>query len=119
ALATGARVLGCVLAAANIILSGRLTSRLVPHSRRWFQLATPVLLIGVAGQPVGFLLLHAELGSEALFIAAVQASVLCAFSYFQSPSRWRLVALTAAAAASILTRNAGLFLLLLLVPALG
>jgi hypothetical protein len=118
AVTTGARVLGCILAGANIISSGRLTSRLLPPSRRWFQLATPVLLIGVAGQPIGFLLLHAELGSEALFILAVQASLLCAFRYCESPSRWRLVALTAAAAASILTRNAGLFLLLLLVPTL-
>jgi hypothetical protein len=118
AVATGARVLGCVLAAATVILSARLTGRLLPSSRRWFQLATPALLIGVAGQPVGFLLLHAELGSEALFIVAVQASLLCAFRYLAAPSRWRLCTLTAATAASILTRHVGLFLPILLTPAI-
>lgn len=116
AVTAGARVLGCVLAVATVILSGRLTCRLLPSSRRWFQLATPILLIGVVGQPVGFLLLHAELGSEALFIVAVQASLLCAFRYLEAPSRWRLFALTATTAASILTRHVGLFLVVLLVP---
>ena len=116
AVTTGARVLGCVLAAATVILSGRLTRRLLAPPRRWFQLATPILLIGVLGQPVGFLLLHAELGSEALFIVLVQASLLCTFRYLETPSRWRLVALTAATAASILTRHVGLFLVVLLIP---
>ncbi|HEX4491913.1 MAG TPA: hypothetical protein VH914_11960 [Acidimicrobiia bacterium] len=119
AVTTGARVLGCVLVAANVVLSARLTARLLPRSQQWFQLATPVLLIGVSGQPVGFLLLHAELGSEALFITALLSTLLLACRYFDEPSARRLAALTTAAAVAVLTRNVGLFLLVLLVPAIA
>jgi hypothetical protein len=105
----GARTIAVIVMVVNLYLATVLTMRMLPARRQWVALAVPFVIAIPLGNPPGWIIQDATVGSEPLFHAWWLGAFL-ALSYWlerRRPGALRIaVGLTAAA---LLTRHVGFF----------
>ena len=113
----GARTLAVVTMVVNLYLATALTMRMLPARRRWVALAVPFLVAIPLGNPPGWIIQDATVGSEPLFHSWWLGAFLALSFWLDRRSRRALHAAVALTAAALLTRHVGWFAVFVLVGA--
>lgn len=113
----GARTIAVIVMVVNLYLATALTMRMLPARRQWAALAVPFLIAIPLGNPPGWIIQDATVGSEPLFHAWWLGAFLALSYWFERRSRGALRLAIALTAAALLTRHVGFFSVFVLVGA--
>lgn len=114
----GARTIGVLTMTLNLFFATQLAAKPLPARRRWVALMVPFVLCGALGNPPGWIIQHATVGSEPLFHTLVLGALLAFARWLERRERWALVLAGVLSAGALLTRHVGLFVVALLAASL-